>query len=116
MKSRLPQGMGKGAPNNMSSLASQARKMQEEMERITTELQTKEYTASAGGNAVVVTANGDMEIKSIQIAPEVVDPEDTEMLGDLIIAAVNEALRLAYTEKQEKLEPLTNGVSIPGLF
>jgi DNA-binding YbaB/EbfC family protein len=100
----------------MNSLARQAQKMQEEMERITAELDEKEYTASAGGNAVSVVINGALEIKSIDMQPEVVDLEEREMLGDLIVAALNEAFRQANEEKQEKLGPLTNGLTIPGLF
>ncbi len=116
MKARLPQGYGGGAPNNMNAIARQAQKMQEEMERISSELDVKEYSASAGGNAVVVTITGNNEVKSIDIKPEVVDPEDTEMLGDMIIAAVNGALRMAAADKEERLGAVTGGMSIPGLF
>ncbi len=116
MKSRLPAGYGGGMPNNMSSLARQAQKMQEEMEKVTEELNVKEYEVSSGGNAVVVKMTGAMELKSIEIKPEVVDPEDTEMLGDLITAAVNEAIRQINEEKESRLGPLTGGLSIPGLF
>lgn len=116
MKARLPQGYGGGAPNNVSAIARQAQKMQEEMERVSNELEAKEYTASAGGNAVVVTVTGKNEVKSINIQPEVVDPEDIEMMSDMIIAAVNEALRLVAADKEERLGAVTGGMSIPGLF
>lgn len=116
MKARLPQGYGGGAPNNVNAIARQAQKMQEEMERITAELEAKEYTASAGGNAVSVTILGTNQVKSIDIKPEVVDPEDLEMLSDMIIAAVNEALRLVAADKEDRLGAVTGGMSIPGLF
>ena len=116
MKARLPKGYGGGAPNNVNALARQAQKMQEEMERITDELEAKEYTASAGGNAVTVTILGTNEIKAIDIKPEVVDPEDIEMLSDMIMAACNEAIRLVATEKEERLTAVTGGMTIPGLF
>ena len=116
MKARLPQGYGAGAPNNVNSIARQAQKMQEEMERVTNEIEAKEYTTSAGGNAVEVTLMGNNEIKSINIKPEVVDPEDLEMLSDMIVAAVNEGLRMVAAEKEERLGAITGGMSIPGLF
>ena len=115
MKARLPQGYGAGAPN-LNQLARQAQKIQEDVERITTELEAKEYTASAGGNAVNVTVTGKMEVKAIDIKPEVVDPEDVEMLADMVTAAVNEALRQASAEKEQKLGAATGGLSMPGLF
>ena len=116
MKARLPKGYGGGAPNNVNALARQAQKMQEEMERISDELEVKEYTASAGGNAVTVTVLGSNEVKSIEIKPEVVDPEDIEMLSDMIMAAVNEALRLVNADKEERLGAVTGGMTLPGIF
>ncbi len=116
MKARLPQGVGGGAPNNMQAIARQAQKMQEEMEAATAELEQKEYTAASGGGAVNVTVTGKMEVKSIDIKPEVVDPEDVEMLSDLIIAAVNEALRAAADEKSASMESLSGGMNLPGFF
>lgn len=116
MKARLPAGYGGGAPNNMNALARQAQKMQEEIQQITEELDAKEYTATAGGSAVSVTVTGSLEVRNITISPEVCDPEDTEMLGDLVMAAINEAVRQANEEKADRLGPLTNGLSIPGLF
>ena len=87
MKARLPQGMGGGGAANLQQLARQAQKMQEQMEQITTELEAKEYTAAAGGGAVSATVTGKMEVKNIDIKPEVIDPDDAEMLGDLVAAA-----------------------------
>ena len=92
MKARLPKNYNPGAAN-IQQLARQAQKMQEEMDAATTELEEKEYSATSGGEAVTVTVTGKMEVKSIEMKPEVVDPEDLEMLSDLIIAATNEALR-----------------------
>lgn len=115
MKARLPKGMGGGA-QNLQQLAKQAQKMQEEMEVLTEELEQKEYTASAGGDAVKAVVTGKLEIKEIIMKPEVVDPDDTEMLSDLITAAVNEALRAATAEKEQKMESLSGGINIPGMF
>lgn len=116
MKARLPKGYGGGGAGNMQQLARQAQKMQEAMETATAELEKKEYTATSGGNAVKVVATGKMEIKSIEIEPEVIDPEDSEMLADLVMAAVNEALRAAAQDKEETMGALSGGLNIPGLF
>ncbi|MBQ5398002.1 MAG: YbaB/EbfC family nucleoid-associated protein [Ruminococcus sp.] len=116
MKARLPKGYSNGGANNMQQIARQAQKMQEAMETATEELEAKEYSATAGGNAVKVTVTGKMEVKAIEIQPEVIDPEDAEMLSDLIIAATNEALRAAATEKEETMTSLSGGLNIPGLF
>lgn len=116
MKARLPQGYGGGGASNIQQLARQAQKLQEQMDQATEELEAKEYTAASGGNAVSVTVTGKMEVQSIQIKPEVVDPEDVEMLSDLIIAAVNEALRTAAADKSERMEKISGGLSMPGLL
>lgn len=116
MKARLPQGMGGGGAANLQQLARQAQKMQENIEKITAELETKEYTATSGGGMVTATVTGKMEVKSIEMKPEVVDPEDVEMLGDMIAAAINEAIRNAVTEKDEKMSAVSGGLNVPGLF
>lgn len=119
MKARLPQGYGGGAPSNLQQLAKQAQKMQADMENATAELEEKEYEAASGGGAVKVVVTGKMEIKSIDIAQDVVDPDDVEMLSDLVMAAVNEALRAAATDKEQTMESLSGGfggMNIPGLF
>lgn len=116
MKARLPKGYGSGGPGNIQQLARQAQKMQEDMDTVTKELEERDYTATAGGGAVTVTVKGTMEISSIEIKPEVVDPEDVEMLSDLVLAAVNEAIRNAKSEKEEQLEKISGGINIPGLF
>lgn len=116
MKARLPQGMGGGGAANLQQLARQAQKMQERMAEITEELEAKDYTATSGGGAVKVVVTGKMEVKSIEIQPEVIDLEDAEMLGDLVTAAVNEALRAASTEREEQMGALSGGINIPGMF
>lgn len=116
MKARLPKGYGGGGAGNMQQIARQAQKMQEAMETATEELEAKEYSATSGGNAVKVTVTGKMEVKSIEIEPEVIDPDDAEMLSDLIIAATNEALRAAAQEKEDTMSALSGGISIPGMF
>lgn len=115
MKARLPQGYG-GGGGNLQQLARQAQKMQEEMDRVTAELEEKEYSATSGGDAVKATVTGKMEVSSIELKPEVVDPEDIEMLSDLVVAAVNEALRAAATDKAAQMEKISGGLSMPGLF
>ena len=116
MKARLPQGMGGGGAANLQQLARQAQKMQEKMEEITTELEAKTDTATSGGGAVSVAVTGKMEVKTIDIKPEVIDPDDAEMLGDLVTAAVNEALRAAAAGKEEKLGGLFGAMSTAGVL
>ena len=116
MKARLPQGYGGGGAANLQQRARQAQKMQEQMEAVTAELEAKEYTATSGGDAVKAVVTGKMEVKSIEIKPEVIDPEDAEMLGDLVTAAVNEALRAAAQEKEERMGALSGGMNLPGMF
>ena len=115
MKARLPQGYGGGA-GNLQQLARQAQKMQEQMEAITAELEAKEYTSTAGGDAVKATVTGKMEVVSVQIDPEVIDPEDAEMLGDLVTAAVNGALRAASEDRETRMSAVSGGMGMPGLF
>ncbi len=116
MKARLPQGFGGGGAANLQQLARQAQKIQEEMDKTTAELEEKEYTATSGGDAVKATVTGKMEVKSLELKPEVVDPEDTEMLCDLVIAAVNEALRSAAQDKEQRMEKISGGLNVPGMF
>ena len=116
MKARLPQGYGSGGAANIQQLAKQAQKLQAQMDAINAELEVKEYSATAGGDAVKAVVTGKMEIKSLEIKREVVDPEDIEMLSDLITAAVNEALRSASDDKEDRMEEISNGINMPGLF
>lgn len=106
-------GMGGG---NMNNLIKQAQKFQQQMEDMQKSLETKEFSASAGGGAVTIVANGKKQIIDIKIKPEVVDPDDIEMLEDLIIAACNEALKRAEDETAGEMKKLTGGMNIPGMF
>lgn len=115
MKARLPQGMGKG-PGNMQSMIKQAQKMQENMAALQEQLDAREYTATAGGGAVTAVVDGKHMVKSITLKPEVVDPEDVEMLSDLIMAAVNEAIRQAVETSEAEMSKVTGGLNMPGLF
>lgn len=115
MKARLPKGMG-GGPSNMQGMIKQAQKMQEEMQRVQEELETKEYQVSAGGGAVEAVLSGKKELLSLTIKPEVVDPEDIEMLQDLIISAVNEGLRQVEETANEQMQKVTGGMNFPGFF
>lgn len=114
MKARLPQGMG-GGPQNMQNMLRQAQKMQENLEKKKAELEEKDYVVSSGGGMVEVTVTGNHKIKAIGINPEVVDPEDVEMLEDMLVAALNEAVRQIDEESEREMEKLTGGLNIPGL-
>ena len=103
-------GFPGGMPGNMNNLMKQAQRMQRQMEATTKELEEKEYSASAGGGAVTVTVSGKKEVLSVKLAEEVVDPDDIEMLQDLIVAATNEALRKMEEESQAAMSKLTGGL------
>ena len=106
-----------GFGGNMGNLVRQAQKMQKEMEKVQEELKEKTVEASAGGGAITVVATGKKDIKEIIIKPEVVDPDDVEMLQDLVLAAVNEALRKADEMVSSEVGKITGGLGgIPGLF
>lgn len=110
----FPRGMGMGG--NMNNMIRQAQKMQEEMLKAQEELGEKTVEASVGGGVVTVVANGKKEIVELTIKPEAVDPEDVEMLQDLIMSAVNEAMRKADDMATSSMSKITGGMSIPGLF
>lgn len=114
MKARLPKGMG-GGPQNMQSMIRQAQKMQEDIEAKKVELEEKEYVVTSGGGMVEITLKGNHEVKSIGLNPEVVDPDDVEMLEDMLVAAFNEAVRQIDEESERELEKVTGGLNIPGL-
>ena len=103
-------GFPGGMPGNMTNLMKQAQRMQRQMEEKTKELEEKQYTAAAGGGAVTVTVSGKKEVTAIKIAEEVVDPDDIEMLEDLIMAATNEAFRAMESDSQAQLSKLTGGL------
>ena len=116
MKARLPQGVGRGGPNKMEGMIHQAQKMQADMQALQEELAEREYSATVGGGTVTAVVNGGHELTTLSIDPEVVDPEDVEMLSDLVIAAVNEANRKAAEDSEESMGKITGGMSIPGLL
>lgn len=101
---------GGGMPGNMSNLMKQAQRMQRQMEEGQKELETKEFTAAAGGGAVEVTVSGKKELVKVALSQEVVDPDDIEMLQDLIVAAANEALRKADDAGSELMGKMTGGL------
>ncbi len=107
--------MGGGGMANMQQMMKQAQKMQQDMQRLQGELELKEVQASAGGGMVEVVATGKKEIVSIKINPDVVDPDDVEMLEDLVIAAVNEAMRIAEEMVQTEMSKVTGGMNLGGL-
>ena len=111
-------GFPGGMPGNMNNLMKQAQKMQKQMEENQRALEEKEFTASAGGGAVEVTISGRKVVTAVKIQEEVVDPDDIEMLEDLIVAAVNEAMEKADAESASAMSKFTGGMggTMPGLF
>ena len=109
-------GFPGGMPGNMNNLMKQAQRMQRQMEESQKEMETKEFTAKAGGGAVSVTVTGKKEVKEVIIDKEVVDPDDVEMLQDLIVAAVNEALKQADEASSEAMSRMTGGLGGLGGF
>lgn len=101
---------GGAMPGNMNNLMKQAQRMQRQMEESQKELEEQEITATAGGGAVEVTITGKKEIKAVKLSPEVVDPDDIEMLQDLVVAAVNEAIRKIEELSQESMAKITGGL------
>lgn len=118
MKVRLPKGVG-GGPQDMNSLMRQAQKMQEDMAAKQTELEEREYDISAGGGVVNVRINGKNEILSINIDEQIIDPEDKETLEDILVAAVNEAIKRVSDVNAAEMSKITGSMSVlgmPGLF
>ena len=115
MKARIPQGMG-GGPQNMNAMLRQAQKMQEEMEALQADLDEREYDVSAGGGVVNVKINGKKEILSIGIEPEIVDPDDIETLSDILVAAVNEAIKRVEDTNSAEMSKITGSMGMPGMF
>ncbi|MCR5792203.1 MAG: YbaB/EbfC family nucleoid-associated protein [Lachnospiraceae bacterium] len=109
-------GFSGGMPGNMTNLVKQAQKMQKEMEEKTKALEGKEYVATAGGGAVTVTVSGKKEVVSVKLSEEVVDPDDIEMLQDLIVAATNQALKEMDEESAETLNSIAGGLGLGGGF
>ena len=105
---------GGGIPGNMNNLMKQAQRMQRQMEESQKELETKEFTAKAGGGAVEVPVTGKKEVTKVKLSEEVVDPEDIEMLEDLVMAATNEALRMADDANNEIMGKMAGGLGLGG--
>ena len=106
----MPGGM------NQAAMMKQAQKMQQELIRMQEEQENKTYTAKAGGGMVSASVNGKHELTNLEINPEAVDPDDVEMLQDMVIAAVNEAMRAADADAQQNMSRLTGGLNLGGLF
>ena len=115
MKARLPK-QNQGGAQNMNAMIRQAQKMQDEISELQEEIEAREFSATAGGGAVQVVVTGKKSIKSLTIQPEVVDPEDIEMLQDLIVSAINEAVSQVEETTETEMSKITGGVSLPGLF
>ncbi len=112
-KPRIPMGMG-GA--NMNNMIKQAQKMQQNMLKMQEEIEKEEFEASAGGGAVTVKMSGKKELTSVNIKPEAVDPDDVEMLEDLILTAVNDVISKVDAANTSKMSSITGGLNIPGMF
>ena len=116
MKARLPKGMMGGGPQNMGAMIKQAQKMQEDMANLQEELDAREYDVSVGGGVINVKITGKKEILSIDMKPEVVDPDDIETLSDLLVAAVNEAIKKVEDTNASEMQKITGDLNVPGLF
>ncbi len=115
MRANIPKGMG-GGPQNMQAMIRQAQKMQEDMAALQEDLDAREYSVKAGGGMVEVKINGKKEVLNIEIQPEIVDPDDIETLSDILVAAVNEAIKRVETTNAAEMERITKGMNMPGLF
>ena len=115
MRANVPKGMG-GGPQNMQAMIRQAQKMQEDMAAKQEELDAREYEINAGGGVVTVKINGKKEILSIDLDPEIVDPDDVETLTDLLVAGVNEAIKRVETTNAAEMEKITGSMGLPGMF
>ena len=114
----MAKGGFRGMPGGMNQAAmmKQAQKMQQEMMRMQEEMENKTYSATSGGGMVTAEVNGKHEVVSLTVKPEAVDPDDVERLQDMIMAAVNEAMRTADTEAANNMSRLTGGLNLGGLF
>ena len=115
-KQRFPMGGMGGMGGNMNNMIKQAQKMQQEMMNMQTEIESTEFEATAGGGVISVKMSGSKQLLEVNIKPEAVDPDDVEMLQDLIITAVNEAAKMVDEANNSKMSKLTGGMNIPGLF
>ena len=115
MKARLPK-QNMGGAQNMNAMIRQAQKMQDEITILQEDIENREFSATSGGGAVSVVVTGKKTIQSLTINKEVVDPEDVEMLQDLVISAINEAVNQVESTTETEMSKITGGVSLPGLF
>ena len=115
MKARLPKGMG-GGPQNMNAMIKQAQKMQADMEALQEDLDSREYDISVGGGVIGGKINGKKESLSIDLKPEIVDPDDIETLSDTLVAAVNEAIKKVEETNASEMQKITGDINVPGLF
>ena len=115
MKARLPK-QNMGGAQNMNAMIRQAQMMQDEITTLQEDIENREFSATSGGGAVSVVVTGKKTIKSLTINKEVVDPEDVEMLQDLVISAINEAVNQVESTTETEMSKITGGVSLPGLF
>ncbi len=113
MKVRIPNS---GGPGNMNAMLKQAQKMQEDMANLQADLEQREYTGTSGGRAVSVIVDGKHKIRKLTIDPSIIDPEDAEMLEDLVTVAVNAAIEEAATTAENEMGAITGGLNIPGMF
>ena len=113
MRANIPKSAG---PQNMQAMLKQAQKMQEDMENLQAELDEREYDVSAGGGVVTVKISGKKEILAIDIKPEIIDPDDPETLSDILVAAVNEAIKRVEDTNSAKMQKVTGQMNLPGLF
>lgn len=107
---------GPKMPGNMGNMMKKVQKMQKDMEKMQKEIEKKEFTGTAGGGAVSVTVNGKKEMLKVELDEAVIDPEDKEMLQDIIVAAANQAMEKAADEMEQSMGKLTGGMNIPGMF
>ncbi len=115
MKVRLPQGMG-GGPQNMNQMIKQAQKMQEQITAVQEDIEGRTFNATAGGGMVEVEMTGKKILTSVKIKPEVVNPDDIEMLEDLVMSAVNECVKSIEETSEKEMGAVTGGVSLPGIL
>jgi len=116
MAKRKGFGGGGGSMGNMNSMLKQAQKIQDQMEETQKEMEVKTFEVSSGGGAVKIAITGKREITKIEIAKDIVDPEDVEMLQDTVLTAVNEAIREVDKQMEDAMGKVTGGISMPGLF
>jgi DNA-binding YbaB/EbfC family protein len=116
LKARLPKKYSSGNSNNIEAIAKKAQELQEKMQKASDALEEREYSSTSGGGAVEAVVSGKLEVKKIILKDQVVDKDDKDMLADLVVAAVNEALRLAKEEKENTMNEISGGLNVPGGF